>query len=210
MTRSSSRRRTSPSAAAHVGDRVRVDLAAVRERLAAAGEAEQAAWEQIRARLLQTVGESTFEIWLAPLELIAVDLAGSLVIDTPGRDQIVGRRRGSVACLSAAPRRPVVQSASREELERLALEPRPKVAPPGASRAEADGSQVGTDLTASGTERLTSVSPSGAGARSADRCAGGSSGLASDQSGEWQAGESTDPPSYKSSYTRVYTKQAGT
>ena len=188
---------------------VRVDLSAVRERLAAAGAAEQAAWEQIRARLLQAVGESTFEIWLAPLELIAVDLAGSLVIDTPDATRSwVQTRFGRLLERCAAEAGRAIRFA--EELERLALEPRPNVAPPGASRGEADGSQVGTDVTASGTGRLTSVSPAGAGARSADRCAGGSSGLASDRSGEWQAGESTDPPSYKSSYTRVYTKQAGT
>ena len=123
---------------------LRVDLSAVRERLAAAGGAEQAAWEQIRARLLQTVGESTFEIWLAPLELIAVDLAGSLVIDTPDATRSwVQTRFGRLLERCAAEAGRAVRFA--EELERLALVPRPKVAPPGASRAEADGSQVGTD-----------------------------------------------------------------
>jgi hypothetical protein len=188
---------------------VRVELSAVRERLAAAGAAEQAAWEQIRARLLQAVGESTFEIWLAPLELIAVDLAGSLVIDAPEATRSwVQTRFGRLLerCTAEAGR--AIRFA--EELERLALEPRPNVAPPGASRGEADGSQVGTDITASGTGRLTSVSPAGAGAGSAARCASGSSGLASDRSGEWQAGKSTGAPSYKSSYQRVYTKQVGT
>ncbi len=188
---------------------VRVDLSAVRERLAAAGAVEQAAWEQIRARLLQAVGESTFEIWLAPLELIAVDLAGRLVIDTPDATRSWVRTRfGRVLERCAVEAGRAIRFV--EELERLALEPRPTVAPPGASRGEADGSQVGTHVTARGTGRLTSVSSSGAGGRSADRGAGRSSGLASDRSGEWQAGESTDPPSYKSSYPRVYTKQAGT
>ena len=188
---------------------VRVDLSAVRERLAAAGAAEQAAWEQIRARLLQAVGESTFDIWLAPLELIAVDLAASLVIDTPAATRSwVQTRFGRLLERCAAEAGRAIRFA--KELERLALEPRPNVAPPGASHGEADGSQVGTDVTASPAGRLTSVSPAGSGARSADRCAGGSSGSASDRSGERQAGESTDPPSYKSSYTRVYTKQAGT
>ena len=188
---------------------LRVDLAAVRERLAAAGAAEQVAWEQIRARLLRAVGESTFEIWLAPLELIAVDLAGSLVIDTQDatRDWVQTRfGRLLERCAAEAGR----ATRLAEELERLALGPRPNVAPPGSSRGEADGGEVGTDVTASRTGRLTSVSRAGAGARSADRCAGGSAGLASERSGEWQAGESPDPPPYKSSYTRVYTKQAGT
>ena len=188
---------------------VRVDLSAVRERLAGAGAAEQAAWEQIRARLLQAVGESTFEIWLAPVELIAVDLAGSLVIDTPDATRSwVQTRFGRVLERCAADAGGAIRLA--EELERLALEPRPNVAPPRASCREADGGGVGTDVTASGTGRLTSGSPPGAGARSGDRCASGSSGLASDRSGEWQAGESTDPPPYRSSYTRVYTAQAGT
>ena len=188
---------------------VRVDLSAVRERLAAAGAAEQAAWEQIRARLLQAVGESTFEIWLAPLELIAVDLADSLVIDTPDATRSwVQTRFGRLLERCAADAGRAIRFA--EELERLALEPRPNVPPPGGSRGEADSGDVGTDVTASGTGRLTSVSSSGAGARSADRCAGRSSGSATDRSGEWQAGESTDPPPYQSSYTRVYTEQAGT
>ena len=188
---------------------VRVDLAAVRERLAAAGAAEQAAWEEIRAGLLQAVGESTFEIWLAPLELIAVDRDGSLVIDTPDATRSwVQTRFGRLLERCAVEAGGAIRLA--EELERLALEPRPNVAPPGPSRGEADRSQVGTDVTGPGTGRLTSVSPAGAGGRSADRCAGGSSGLASDRSGEWQARESTDPPSDKSSYARVYTEQAGT
>jgi DnaA N-terminal domain len=187
---------------------VRVDLSAVRERLAAAGAVEQVAWEQIRSRLLRAVGVSTFEIWLESLELIAVDLAGSLVIDTPEATRSwVQTRFGRLLERCAAEAGRAIRFA--EELERLALEPRPNVAPPGASRGEADGSQVSTDVTARGTGRLTSVSSSGAGGRSADRCAGGSSGLASDRSGEWQAGESTDPPPYKSSCTRVYTERAG-
>ena len=36
------------------------------------------------------VGESTFELWLARLEVIAVDPDGSLVIDAPAGDQSVG------------------------------------------------------------------------------------------------------------------------
>ena len=59
---------------------VTVDLAAVRERLRAAGEADLGAWEQVRGLLLEAVGESTFEIWLANLELIAVDVDGALVV----------------------------------------------------------------------------------------------------------------------------------
>ena len=59
-----------------------VDLAAIRERLAAENGADRAVWSEIRAFLLDAAGESQFEIWLAPLELIAVD-GGTLVIAAP-------------------------------------------------------------------------------------------------------------------------------
>ena len=62
---------------------VPVDLAAVRARLAAGSEADRVAWEQVRVVLLQTVGESTFEIWLEPLELVAVDGSGTLIVSAP-------------------------------------------------------------------------------------------------------------------------------
>jgi chromosomal replication initiator protein len=42
-----------------------------------------AAWSELRAELRQAVGESTFEIWLEPLELVAVR-DGKLLIDAPG------------------------------------------------------------------------------------------------------------------------------
>ena len=63
--------------------RVEVDLGAVRARLRAAGVADRAAWQQVRAVLLDAVGESTFELWLARLELLAVDLNGVLVVSAP-------------------------------------------------------------------------------------------------------------------------------
>jgi hypothetical protein len=55
----------------------------VRARLVAAGVADLEAWGQTRAVLRETVGESTFEIWLAALELIAVDRDGTLVLSAP-------------------------------------------------------------------------------------------------------------------------------
>jgi len=76
---------------------VAVDLGAVRARLRAAGEADHATWEQSRAVLREAVGDSTFEIWLAPLELIAVDLNGALVVSAP-RETVgwVARRFGRI------------------------------------------------------------------------------------------------------------------
>ena len=67
---------------------VPVDVGAVCARLRAAGGADHAAWDQIRAMLLDDVGESTFEIWLAPLELIVVDLEDTLVVSA--RPETVG------------------------------------------------------------------------------------------------------------------------
>ncbi|MGH3025548.1 MAG: DnaA N-terminal domain-containing protein, partial [Gaiellaceae bacterium] len=71
---------------------VNVDLAPVRERLGAESEADRVAWEQIRALLLGAVGESQFEIWLAPLQLIAIDNSGTLVVVAP--DATVSWTRG--------------------------------------------------------------------------------------------------------------------
>jgi chromosomal replication initiation ATPase DnaA len=55
----------------------------VRASLAAGSGADRTAWEQVRRLLLQTVGESTFEIWLEPLALIAVDGSGTLIVSAP-------------------------------------------------------------------------------------------------------------------------------
>lgn len=59
-----------------------VDLAAIRERLVAGNEADRSAWSETRAFLLDAVGESQFEIWLAPLELIAID-GETLIVAAP-------------------------------------------------------------------------------------------------------------------------------
>jgi hypothetical protein len=81
---------------------VPVDLAAVRAQLRAAGEADRGAWEEIRAFLMGAVGESTFEIWLAPLELLAVDLESALVVSAP-RETVswVARRFGRILASAA-------------------------------------------------------------------------------------------------------------
>src|ERR1035437_4878235 len=62
---------------------VRVDLDEVRRGLGLPGVADRGDWEQIRALLLHAVGESQFEIWLEPLELIAIDASGALVVAAP-------------------------------------------------------------------------------------------------------------------------------
>jgi hypothetical protein len=100
---------------------VPVDLGAVRARLRAAGGADRAAWDQIRAALLDVVGHSTFEIWLAPLELLAVDLDGTLVISAPPETvSWVTRRFGRI--LDTAAERAGLRLRIADELERHAAE----------------------------------------------------------------------------------------
>jgi hypothetical protein len=62
---------------------VRVDLDEVRRGLGLPGVADRGDWERVRTLLLEAVGESQFEIWLAPLELIAIDTSGALVVAAP-------------------------------------------------------------------------------------------------------------------------------
>jgi hypothetical protein len=62
---------------------VRVDLDEVRRELGIPCAADRNDWERIREAVGELVGESTFEIWLAPLELIAIDPAGTLVLVAP-------------------------------------------------------------------------------------------------------------------------------
>jgi hypothetical protein len=74
----------------HITDRgrkrkqlVRIDVDALRRHLTPASPTQHQAWLSARALLLRTVGESTFEIWLAPIELAAVARDGSLVLNGP-------------------------------------------------------------------------------------------------------------------------------
>jgi DnaA N-terminal domain len=62
---------------------VRIDLDEVRRGLGLPGLADRNDWDQIRSRLRELVADTMFEIWLEPLELIAIDPAGALVIDAP-------------------------------------------------------------------------------------------------------------------------------
>jgi DnaA N-terminal domain len=113
---------------------VAVDLAAVGERLRAAGEADLAAWEQVRAFLREAVGESTFEIWLAALELIVVDVEGTLIVSAPPETVgWVARRFGRV--LDGAARRSGHRLRVADELERKAGESLRPIAAAAASAA---------------------------------------------------------------------------
>ena len=91
---------------------VAADLGAMRARLRAAGEADHAAWKQIRTMLLDAVGESTFEIWLAPLELIAVDLQDTLVVFARPETGSAGSLAASAAFSTAPPGGPAAECGS--------------------------------------------------------------------------------------------------
>lgn len=62
---------------------VTVELDAIREQFHEPAGADRAAWLKVRSELSRVVGESMFEIWLAPLELIAVDRDDCLLIAAP-------------------------------------------------------------------------------------------------------------------------------
>jgi hypothetical protein len=63
--------------------KVYVDLDEVRRGLGLPTTDDRDVWERIRGLLSETVGESRFAIWLAGLELVAIDRAGKLVIGAP-------------------------------------------------------------------------------------------------------------------------------
>jgi len=62
---------------------VRVDLDEVRRGLGLATVQDRGAWQRIRELVGGTVGESSFAIWLEPVELIAVDGERRLVVAVP-------------------------------------------------------------------------------------------------------------------------------
>ena len=58
-----------------------------------AGTSDQADWRRMRETLRACLGDSQFEIWLADIELAAVDADGRLVLVAPGaiRSWVTGR-----------------------------------------------------------------------------------------------------------------------
>ena len=60
-----------------------VELDAIREQFRPASDADLADWERIRGELRLMVGEPTFEIWLAQVEVAATDPDGCLLLTTP-------------------------------------------------------------------------------------------------------------------------------
>jgi hypothetical protein len=64
---------------------VRVDLGEVRRGLGVPTPDDGTRWQQARALLLDAIDESTYAIWLEPIELIAVDDSCSLPVTRPLR-----------------------------------------------------------------------------------------------------------------------------
>jgi len=111
----------------HVSDRgrkrrraVRVDLDEVRRGLGLPGVSDREDWERIRRLLFNAVGESRFEIWLEPLELIAIDGSGALVVAAPAATNswVRGRFGGLLSRCSESESREVRLA---DEPERRAL-----------------------------------------------------------------------------------------
>jgi DnaA N-terminal domain len=183
---------------------VRVDVAALNERLAPAQSEDWAAWEQIRRLLLLAVGETTFEIWLARLQLIAVDRDGSLVIVTPEATRgWVRTRFGRSLERCAAQAGCIVRFGAEHERLAFALRPdAPPVSTPtradNAGQAEPDATTTATTphLTPALPPRPTPTSPGMGVHRSSD--------LAPDVSGDWRTERSSAEPSYASDYESSY------
>jgi hypothetical protein len=126
--------------------------------------------------LLAAVGESTFEIWLAPLELIVVDLDGTLVVSAP-RDTVgwVARRFGRI--LDSAAERTGRRLRLADELERPAADS----LSPSAAAGPADASGRG----------------------SGERAPGFAPDLSSGGSGDTPADKSAYPSSYTEVYNQL-------
>ena len=111
----------------------RIDLDEVRRRLAIPSVADRNDWEQIRKRVREVVGDSTFEIWLEPLQLIAIDPVGVLVIAAPATtNSWVETRFGRLLARSGEQESRAVRFADEPERQAFGREDR---APSSAVRA---------------------------------------------------------------------------
>jgi hypothetical protein len=97
-----------------------VELDAIRQQLPHPGEVDVADWQQIRSELRRIVGESTFEIWLAQLELIATDPDRRLLLTSPAATRAwVVKRFGRALDRAAGPVGRELRLASDRELALL-------------------------------------------------------------------------------------------
>jgi hypothetical protein len=133
-----------------------VDLAPIRERLRAAGDEDGVAWQAICRLLLEAVGESQYEIWLGPLELLAVNRDGVLMVSAPAATASWVRERFGWLIARCA------ESVGREL--RLA--------------DEAERAAAGTLAAGSGTPAAIATIPTPSANKSPDRSPGRLSGFA--------------------------------
>lgn len=160
--------------------RVIVDLATLRSQLGTAGKEDDADWDRIRALLLDAAGENVFAVWLDPLQLVAVDPDGALVIAAP--DALAGwvRPRFGRLLLSSAERAGRAVRFATEAERRAFASPSPA--------AESRGRPAAPVRSQAHAPPIQGASPPGA--RSVSRL--------SDRSADAQA--------YPSSYPDVYTQ----
>lgn len=98
---------------------VPVDLAEVRRALDPVGSGDRDDWQRIRELLRARLGEDMFEIWLGPLELIAIDASVLVVAAPPETVSWVRDRYGRL--LSATAEQTGRELRLAEEPERMAF-----------------------------------------------------------------------------------------
>jgi hypothetical protein len=99
---------------------VRVDLEEIRRRLRLPTAIDHEDWRRTGSLLRDAVGESVFAIWLEPIELIAIDSDGVLVIaPPPATNEWVQKRFGRV--LSECAQRASRELRIADEAERAAF-----------------------------------------------------------------------------------------
>jgi hypothetical protein len=148
-----------------------VELAPIRERLRAAGEDDRDAWHAICRLLLEAVGESQYEIWLEPLELLAANRDGVLMVSGPAATASWVRERFGRLIARCA------ESIGREL--RLA--------------DEAERAAAGTLPAGSGTPAAIATMPRPSANESPDRSPSRPSGFAGARGSGQRAARSADP-----------------
>jgi hypothetical protein len=107
---------------------ISVDLAAIRAEFTDPSSSDLADWKQVRSELRPVVGESTFELWLADVQVVATDSAGYLLLDCPSdKRSWVAERYGRIiesTGQSVGRRLRVASDRERQLLQVLTASPR--------------------------------------------------------------------------------------
>ena len=114
---------------------VRVDLDEIRRRLGLPTASDHNYWTRLRKQLRQAVGDTQFAIWLEPIELVAIDSQGALVIaPPPATRDWVQKRFGRV--LSECAQRESRQLRFADDAERSAFGRHDDIPPTTPGRGE--------------------------------------------------------------------------